>query len=57
MAKQDYVIKKFVRASSAGEALEMDRDTAVAEVFLVQDKPDKLESAVGFQIVTVEERA
>lgn len=47
--KQDYVIKKHVRAESASEALAMDRDTPVHEVFLSGDKPEKGNvSAVGF---------
>lgn len=47
--KQDYVIKKHVRAESAAEALEMDKSTAVHEVFLAGDKPEKTNtSVVGF---------
>lgn len=55
MAKQDYVLKKYVRADSAGEAILMDDDTKVAEVFLVGEKPDKLDSAVGFHTVQPED--
>lgn len=55
MGKQDYVLKKHVRAETAAEALSLDVTTPVHEVFLVADKPDKLESAVGFQQVWSEE--
>jgi hypothetical protein len=49
MKPQDYILKKFVRASTAAEALAMDQSTAVGEVFLATDKPqDRDISAVGF---------
>lgn len=55
MSKQDYVIKKHVRAETAAEALAMDKKTPVHEVFLQADKPERLESAVGFQRVELDE--
>lgn len=49
MAKQDYVLKKYVSADSAAEALQKDSSTAVSEVFLVEEKPRNIAtSAVGF---------
>jgi hypothetical protein len=51
MKTQDYVLKKFVRATSAAEALAKDTDTPVTEVFLTQDKPvEGSVHAVGFRI-------
>jgi hypothetical protein len=55
MSKQDYILKKHVRAEDAREALALDRKTPVHEVFLVSDKPDKLPDAVGFHLVSPEE--
>jgi hypothetical protein len=57
MKEQEYLLKKFVRASSALEALKMDKNTAVHEVYLVADKPEKeaTTDAVGFRTVAVEE--
>jgi hypothetical protein len=37
--EQDYLLKKFVRATSAAAAIAMDKSTDVHEVYLVQDKP------------------
>lgn len=51
MSKQDYVLKKHVRADGAAEALALDTTTPVHEVFLSADKPERLPDAVGFQIV------
>lgn len=51
MSKQDYILKKHVRAESAAEALKLDEGTPVHEVHLVADKPEKLPSLVGFQVV------
>lgn len=49
MAKQDYVLKKFVRANNALEAAKLDAETPVSEVFLVAEKPkDETASAIGF---------
>lgn len=49
--KQDYVLKKHVKANSAAEALGMDTATPVHEVFMIQDKPEKsTTSVVGFFI-------
>ncbi len=55
--KQDYILKKFVRASSASEALALDSETLVDEVFLATDKPDKDTSthAMGFHMVYPDE--
>jgi len=39
MAKQDYILKKYVRAESAAEALALDSGKQVDEVFLVENKP------------------
>ena len=38
MKAQEYILKKFVRATSAAEALNKDADTPVTEVFLTTDK-------------------
>lgn len=52
MAKQDYILKKFVRAESASEALALDSRTPVSEAYLITDKPEKANtSAIGFQTV------
>lgn len=55
--KQDYVLKKFVRASNAAEAIALDTETAVSEVFLTTDKPesDSRADAVGFHTVHPDE--
>ncbi len=55
MNAQDYVLKKHVRAKSAAEALSLDADTPVHEVYLVADKPDKLPEAVGYKTIATEE--
>lgn len=56
MAKQDYVIKKYVKAESAETALMLDRVTDVAEVFLVENKPIEAKTdAVGFKFVECED--
>lgn len=55
MSKQDYVLKKHVRAESAREAMEMDAATPVHEVFLAADKPTSMPDAVGFKIVVPED--
>lgn len=50
--KQDYILKKHVRAETATEALMMDATTQVHEVFLASDKPEKgTTRAIGFQTV------
>lgn len=56
MKDQEYLLKKFVRAKSATEALAKDKETPVHEVFLVSDKPDHgdLLPAVGFHVVKPE---
>lgn len=46
--KQDYVLKKYVRAESAGEAILLDDTSKVDEVILVENKPDRLPDAIGF---------
>lgn len=47
--KQDYVLKKYVRAESAGEAILLDDSSKVDEVFLVEAKPERtLVSCIGF---------
>ncbi len=49
MAKQDYILKKYVKADSAGEAILLDDVSKVDEVFLVENKPvESSVSAVGF---------
>jgi hypothetical protein len=54
--KQDYIIKKHVRAESAAEALAMDAETPPHEVFLAADKPERSNvNAVGFAFVRPEE--
>lgn len=51
--KQDYVLKKYVRADSAGEAILLDDTSKVDEVFLVENKPDRsTPDCVGFKFVT-----
>lgn len=55
MSKQDYILKKHVRAENAEEALALDAETKVHEVYLVADKPDKLADAVGFNKVEPED--
>lgn len=50
--KQDYVLKKYVRAESASEALRLDDKSPVSEVFLAADKPDRLAEALGFKTVS-----
>lgn len=55
MKDQDYILKKHVRAKSAKEALALDKETPVHEVFLASDKPDRdLLPAVGFNVVRPE---
>jgi hypothetical protein len=55
MAK-DYVLKKYVRANSAGEAILLDDISNVDEVILVEDKPIEFSTqAVGFQVITPED--
>ena len=51
MAKQDYILKKFVRAENAAEAAAMDKETAVAEVFLAAEKPIVVADRIGFRTV------
>lgn len=54
--KQEYVIKKFVRAKSAEEALLLDKSTPVSEVFLATEKPvDRTADAIGFCIDLVQD--
>lgn len=54
--KQDYILKKYVRAESAGEAILLDEEAKVDEVFLVESKPDRtLVSAIGFHTVSGED--
>lgn len=49
MKPQDYILKKYVRAKSAEDALRLDAQTAVSEVFLSNDKPaEGSVHAVGF---------
>lgn len=55
MKKQEYLLKKFVRASTAAEALALDGKTEVSEVHLVADKPETLADAVGFKTVEYED--
>lgn len=56
MKDQDYILKKYVRAKTAEDALALDLETKVSEVFLAQDKPEvSLLPAVGFAIVRPEE--
>lgn len=54
--EQDYLLKKFVRAKTAEDALKLDAETPVSEVYLVQDKPEHgdLLPAVGFHVVRPE---
>lgn len=55
MAKQEYILKKYVRADTAAEALKLDADTPVHEVHLLADKFEKLTDCVGFQHIEPEE--
>ena len=53
--KQEYILKKFVKATNAKEALKLDKETEVSEVLLVSDKPvEQQADAVGFKTVTPE---
>lgn len=54
MSKQDYVLKKHVRAYTAAEAIELDTRTPVHEVFLIADKPERLPEAIGFHSIEVD---
>lgn len=56
MKEQEYVLRKFVRATSAASALALDSKTDVHEIVLIQDKPvDHAADAVGFKTVAVED--
>jgi len=57
LAHQDYVLKKYVAASSAAEAIGLDAQTPVAEVFIREEKVQFQghTNAVGFQSVHPEE--
>ena len=55
MSKQDYILKKHVRAESLTEAIEMDSKTPVSEAYLAEDKPNKLPEAIGFKTIYPEE--
>jgi hypothetical protein len=52
-----YLIRKYVLASSALEAIKLDRKTPVAEVTLVDEKTSesKMADAVGFNVVHPDE--
>jgi hypothetical protein len=55
MAK-DYVLKKYVRADSAGEAILLDDVSKVDEVFLLEaHKSSDTLQAVGFQVINPED--
>jgi hypothetical protein len=49
--KQDYALKKYVRAESAGEAILLDTDAKVDEVFLGKRPDLTTTDAVGFHTV------
>lgn len=55
--EQDYILKKYVRATCISHALDLDKATDVTEVFIVADKPDRdyNPSAIGFQMIYPEE--
>lgn len=54
--KQDYILKKYVRAESAGEAILLDDDAKVDEVFLVAEKPNRaVTDAIGFHRIDIDE--
>lgn len=53
--KQDYVLKKHVRAESIEEALRLAVEKPFAEVYLAADKPERLPEAVGFRMIYPEE--
>lgn len=53
--KQDYILKKHVRAESIEEALRMAESKPFSEVYLAADKPDRLQEAIGFRIVYPED--
>ena len=48
--KQDYILKKHVRAETIEEALRLGEKAPVTECYLSGDKPDRLESVIGFQM-------
>ena len=54
--KRDYILKKYVRAESAGEAILLDDSSKVDEVFLVAEKPDcSATDAIGFHTFSGED--
>lgn len=59
MKEQDYVLRKYVRAKSAADALSLDASTPVHEVNITADKPESDSSttdAVGFVVPLEEEQ-
>lgn len=54
--KQEYVLKKYVRAESAGEAILLDDSSKVDECFLAAEKPIRnVADAIGFHRVSGED--
>jgi len=48
--KQDYILKKFVKAENATEAAALDKDTPVSEIILAESKPQSTPvDVIGFK--------
>lgn len=58
MRQRDYIIKKFVRASSAADAIRKSVKVPIGEVYEAEDKPEAyeiLEDQIGFSIPHLDE--
>lgn len=55
---RNYVVRKYISARNAAEAIELERGYPVSEVNETGDKPDvqnnKLDSVIGFHTVRVD---
>jgi hypothetical protein len=55
---RDYVVRKYIRARNAAEAIELERGYPVCEVNEMQDKPNTQNEqnthAVGFKVIDVD---
>ena len=51
-----YIVKKYIRAISAMQAIKKDRDTPVHDVWVDEDwKKNELASAIGFDLGETQE--
>ncbi len=51
-----YIVKKYIRAISATQAIKKDRDTPVHDVWVDEDwKKNELASAIGFDLGETQE--